>query len=153
MGLALDLIKRFEGFRSKPYLCSAGVPTIGYGSTYYLDGVKVTLSDPPITREAAEELAAAIAAEYEAATYKLCPTLLAEPEPRRAAVVSWVYNFGVVRFKAYTFRKRLLARDWEGAAAECRKWIWADGKKNAGLMARREIEAKLIQSGMSSMCS
>ena len=27
---AVDLIKHFEGYRSKPYLCSAGVPTIGY---------------------------------------------------------------------------------------------------------------------------
>ena len=25
----IGLIKKFEGFRAKPYLCSAGVPTIG----------------------------------------------------------------------------------------------------------------------------
>jgi lysozyme len=31
----LDLIKKFEEFRSEPYLCPAGVPNIGYGSTYY----------------------------------------------------------------------------------------------------------------------
>lgn len=30
---AIDLIKSFEGFRSKAYLCPAGKPTIGYGHT------------------------------------------------------------------------------------------------------------------------
>lgn len=40
----LDLIKSFEGFRSKPYRDIAGVPTIGYGNTYYENGVKVSLS-------------------------------------------------------------------------------------------------------------
>jgi len=47
----LAIIKYFEGFRAEPYLCSAGVPTIGYGSTYYEDGTKVTLDDEPITEE------------------------------------------------------------------------------------------------------
>jgi len=39
--VGLDLIKKFEGFSSKPYLCPAGIPTIGYGNTYYEDGTKV----------------------------------------------------------------------------------------------------------------
>jgi lysozyme len=43
------LICMFEGFSAKPYLCSAKVPTIGYGSTYYLNGRRVTLLDKPIT--------------------------------------------------------------------------------------------------------
>ena len=51
----LDLIKHFEGFRSVPYLCSAGVPTIGYGSTYYANGTRVKLSDSPISEDWAEE--------------------------------------------------------------------------------------------------
>ena len=38
----LDLIKKFEGLKLKPYLCSAGVPTIGYGNTLYENGKKVS---------------------------------------------------------------------------------------------------------------
>jgi hypothetical protein len=34
------LITKFEGFSAKPYLCSAKVPTIGYGNTYYTNGKK-----------------------------------------------------------------------------------------------------------------
>ena len=41
----LNLIKEFEGFSSKPYLCPAKIPTIGYGATFYKDGKKVTLQD------------------------------------------------------------------------------------------------------------
>lgn len=47
------LIANFEGLRLKPYLCSAGVPTIGYGSTFYPSGRKVTMRDNPITQETA----------------------------------------------------------------------------------------------------
>ena len=44
------LICEFEGLSLKPYLCSAKVPTIGYGNTYYLNGKRVTLLDGRITR-------------------------------------------------------------------------------------------------------
>ena len=47
-----------EGFSSPPYIPTQGdVPTIGHGSTQYEDGRKVKLTDPPITRKRAEELA------------------------------------------------------------------------------------------------
>ncbi len=51
-----DLIKLFEGLSLKPYLCSAKVPTIGYGNTFYENNKKVLMSDPPITKERADDL-------------------------------------------------------------------------------------------------
>ena len=50
------IIAGFEGLRLKPYLCSAGVPTIGYGNTFYPNGRKVTMKDKPITQEYAFEM-------------------------------------------------------------------------------------------------
>ena len=44
-----------EGLKLKPYLCSAGVPTIGIGSTIYPDGTRVTMLDKEITEEQANE--------------------------------------------------------------------------------------------------
>lgn len=41
----IQLILSFEGFSAKPYLDSAGIPTIGYGNTYYPGGKKVTMKD------------------------------------------------------------------------------------------------------------
>lgn len=45
--LVEPMIKEFEEFRSRPYPCPAGWPTIGYGTIKYPDGRKVTLSDKP----------------------------------------------------------------------------------------------------------
>jgi lysozyme len=52
----LEVIKQLEGEKLSPYLCSAGVPTIGYGSTIYENNTPVKMSDKPITKERAEEL-------------------------------------------------------------------------------------------------
>jgi len=51
--IGVSLIKRFEGLKLNAYLCSANVPTIGYGNTYYPNGVKVKLGDK-ISQEKAE---------------------------------------------------------------------------------------------------
>jgi lysozyme len=59
------LIKQFEGLKLNAYLCSANVPTIGYGNTYYPNGVKVKLGDK-ISQEQAEELLKDILKKFEA---------------------------------------------------------------------------------------
>ncbi len=51
-----NLVKKYEGFRSKPYKCPAGIPTIGYGSTFYLNGEKVSMHDSEISETFASEL-------------------------------------------------------------------------------------------------
>ena len=52
----LQIIKTFEGFRSSPYKCSAGVPTVGYGSTRGFDRRPIKMSMGSITEEQANEL-------------------------------------------------------------------------------------------------
>ena len=52
----IDLIHSFEGLSLTPYICPAGVPTIGWGNTYYPNGKKVTMKDKAITREQADEI-------------------------------------------------------------------------------------------------
>lgn len=48
----------YEGFAPKPEIPTKGdVPTIGHGSTHYGNGVQVKMTDPPITRQRAAELA------------------------------------------------------------------------------------------------
>ena len=48
-------IMRDEGYRSRPYLDTVGVPTIGYGSTCIL-GIPVTLAMPALSITAARDL-------------------------------------------------------------------------------------------------
>lgn len=141
--IALALMRRFEGFYPKPYLCPAGVPTIGYGSTYYQDGTRVTLTDPAISRERAEALLlATVQAVYLPAVLKLCPGL--DHPDRLAALIDFTYNLGGSALKGSTLRKRVNAGDWDAVPGELRKWDKAGGRVLRGLTIRREAEAALI---------
>lgn len=141
--IALPLIESFEGFRSAPYLCSAGVPTIGFGSTRYADGRRVTMLDSPISQEQARELLKlTVERDYLPAVIRLCPGL---DTPRRvAAIVSFAYNLGTGALESSTLRKRINAGDWPAARTEIMRWVRAGGRVLPGLVKRREAEAALI---------
>lgn len=141
--LAERLAMRFEGFRAQPYLCPAGVPTIGYGSTYYLDGRPVRLGDPAITETAARVmLRDLLTGEYLPAARRLCPT--ADTPGRLAALADFAFNLGVSRLQASTLRQRALAAEWDRVPGELRKWVYAGGRKLSGLVLRREAEIALL---------
>lgn len=143
VALAGPFIARWEGLVLTPYLCSAGVPTIGIGSTRYLDGRPVRLSDPPISREAAERLfALTTQRNYLPALLMLCPGI---DTPRRlCALLSWTYNLGAGNLRASTLRRRINAGEWDRVPAELRKWVRAGGREVRGLVRRREAEAALV---------
>lgn len=139
--LTLPLQRRFEGFRSSPYLCPAGVPTIGYGSTHYEDGIAVTLKDPQITRERAEQLLRhEVRVRCIPAVANLCPQVHAE---LAAALVDFVYNLGPGRLRSSTLRKKIQAGELEAVPAELRKWVYGGGRRLTGLVIRREAEILL----------
>ncbi len=140
---ALALMRRFEGFYQRPYLCPAGVPTIGYGATYYEDGTRVTLSDSAITRERAEALLLwHVRTVYLPAVVKLCPGL--DSPARLAALIDFAFNLGSGNLKSSTLRRRVNAGDWDDVPDELRKWNKAGGLVLRGLTLRREAEAQLI---------
>lgn len=61
---AITLLHHFEGLKVKPYFCPAGIPTIGFGNTYYEDGTKVTMKDPAISIKRAYALFEKVAPNY-----------------------------------------------------------------------------------------
>lgn len=141
--LGLPLIKKWEGLRLKPYLCSANVATIGYGSTYYLDGRRVTLKDPAITKTVAEALLVnTVMKTYLPAVLENCSTL--ETAGQFAAVLSWTYNLGVGALRGSSMRKAILKKDWDKALAQLQKWNKAAGKVQPGLVNRRADEAQVF---------
>ena len=142
--LAAALCCHFEGFRSKPYLCSAGVPTIGYGSTFYKDGTKVTLNDKPIDIHLATELLDfTISSIFLPSVIKLCPILVNYPN-RLGAIVSFTYNLGAGNLRVSTLRRRINEERWEDASNELLRWNKAGGVVNRGLTRRREAEKALF---------
>ncbi len=140
---AIVLCKRFEGLYLSPYLCPAGVPTIGYGATYYLDGRRVTLKDPPITRLTAEVmLREMVKKEYLPAVLKLCPGLTGTG--RRAAIIDFTFNLGAGQLRTSNLRKRILSDRWDLVPSELRKWVRGGGRVLRGLVLRREAEIALL---------
>lgn len=149
ISIAVRLCKQFEGFSSKPYLCPAGVATIGYGSTYYSNGSKVKLTDPWITEPAAAELLyTELQHKYLPSVIRLCPILVTEAASgnfkRINAILDFVYNLGAGNLQISTLRKKINASDWEAAAVEIMKWNKGGGKILPGLVRRRTAERQLL---------
>lgn len=136
------LITKWEGLKLTPYLCSAGVPTIGYGSTRYPNGSKVKLTDKPITKGQAFEIFFATISTYEKAVFTLTPDEINQNQFN--SLVSFAYNLGVNALKNSTLLKKVNANlNDPNIADEFRKWVNAGGKKMTGLVNRREDEIKM----------
>ena len=138
----INLVKQFEGFYSKPYLCPSQVPTIGYGSILYENGKKVTLNDPAITEERAIELMRwelnKKAIEVDAMTTD------AINQYQFDALVSFAYNCGSGALKGSTLLKRVNANPNDPTIKDAfLMWVKADGKTLKGLVNRRNAEANL----------
>ena len=134
----LSLIKSFEGFSAKPYKCPAGVPTIGYGATYYPDGKRVTMADKPVSEADATAMLRSMLASYEAGVSRYVQVPLTQGQ--FDALVSFAYNLGLSALKGSTLLRLVNARDYAGAAAQFARWNRAGGKVLPGLTRRREAE-------------
>lgn len=138
----VDLITKWEGLRLKPYLCSAGVPTIGYGSTRYADGRKVKLTDAPISKEMALLLFEKTITIYEDAVDVYTRDDISQNQFN--ALVSFAYNLGNQALKNSTLLKKVNANPKDiKIADEFKKWVNCNGKRVEGLVNRREDEIKM----------
>lgn len=150
LSIAADLCRRFEGFREKPYLCPAGIPTIGYGSTSYPGGKKVTLADNPITEPAARAiLVHELLHTYAPGVVRQCPILLSlamttNDWRKLNAIVDFAYNLGVGKLQTSTLRRKINAQDWDGAKEQLGLWVRGGGRVLPGLVKRRQAEAALL---------
>jgi lysozyme len=137
-----ELIKTFEGLSLKPYLCSAKVPTIGYGNTFYTNGVKVTMSDAPITQEKANEMLKVIADSFALKVSKIVPSGLTQNQFN--ALVSFAFNLGVQALTNSTLLRLVKINPNDGnIAKEFLRWNKAGGKVVDGLTKRRIKESSV----------
>jgi len=138
----IELIKKYEGFESKPYNCPAGVPTIGYGATYYPNGNVVTLNDEPISKEYASELLADMLGSYERAVNRYVTSDITQNQ--FDALVSFAYNLGNGALKSSTLLKKVNANPCdENITYQFNRWVKAGGRTLRGLVKRRAEEAEL----------
>lgn len=142
----IDLITKWEGLKLKPYLCSANVPTIGYGSTFYENGTKVKLTDPAITKQRADELFKNTLSTYENGVNTLTRDKVLS-QNQFNALVSFAYNLGISALKSSTLLKKVLRNPNDKTIAnEFNKWVNAGGVKVQGLVNRRLDESKMYYS-------
>lgn len=135
----INLIKDFEGLKLSAYLCSANVPTIGYGNTYYPNGVKVKLGDK-ITQSQAEELLIDILKKFEAIVNRKLKVKVSQNQ--FDALVSHTYNTG-----GSDTLFRLInngANDNDIRSWIETRYITGNGVKLKGLIRRRKSESELF---------
>ena len=141
---ALRIIREFEGCHLDAYLCPAGVPTIGWGSTRML-GREVRMGDRIHQATADALLQSDVEARYQRLV-ELLPMVRQWSGNRVAALVSWAYNVGLGAVQDSTLRKRLQAGEdpVKVVSEELPRWNKADGKPLAGLTRRRAAEVALF---------
>ena len=151
----IDLIKKFEGFSAKPYVCPAGKMTIGYGHVI-LPGEFLE----SVTQETAEALLHNDIEEREVIIKQAVTVDLSQGQ--FDALVSFVFNVGQGKKgiksgfvelrdgRPSTMLRLLNAGDYEGAAGQFGEWVYIKDKfgnsqKSKGLIRRRKAERELFQ--------
>jgi lysozyme len=153
----IDIVKHYERFYANPYLCPGNHATIGYGTTVYENGKIVRLTDPAITEPEAIELLMHDLKQSEKDVNFLLKVQVTQGQ--FDALVSFAYNVGSDIDKddiaeglgdstlLKYINRNIMQTDtaWKRIITiEFCKWIYAGGKKQGGLIARRQSEALLF---------
>ena len=136
MRITDDFVKKvmeFEGLRTKAYKCAGGVWTIGYGHTA---GVKPGMRCTRLQAEAwlREDLTVA-ANEVDKLGLELT-------QGQAEALTDFAFNLGIGALEGSTLLKKIRAgADAAEIQSEFRRWVYAGGEVQKGLVRRREWEA------------
>jgi lysozyme len=133
----LDLIKKFEGFSDKEYICPAGKPTIGYGHVI-LPSEHFPSS---ITKEEAEILLKNDLVSREKSLNILIKVVITQNQ--FDALISLIYNIGIKNFKQSTLLKFINDKLFDKIPDQFRRWKYINKVISKGLLNRREEEIKL----------
>jgi len=138
----INLIKLFEGYKPKAYLCPAGIVTIGYGSTMYTTGLKIKLGDT-INEQQANEL---LMWELRNKAFSLHGLKLNQNQID--SLLSFIYNLGIGAFAKSTLKKKIVVNPNDASIkAEFMKWnkarVGGQLMELKGLTRRRIAEAEL----------
>lgn len=138
----LNLIKRFEGVRNRPYRCSAGLWTVGVGHLIG-DGKLLPKSwDRTFTEKEINALLIRDLSRFERGVGMYIKVPLRQHE--YDALCSFAFNLGLGTLQRSTLRQKINRNDKEGAAKEILKYCRAGGKIIKGLQRRREAEYQMF---------
>lgn len=140
----IDLIKEFEGFRSKAYYCGSGVLTIGYGHTNFAGKPRIKPGDT-VTRAEAEEILRRDLVKYENAVKKALGSAVEQlNENQFSACVSLCYNVGARPFAIWSLGDYIREGRIIEAADRFLQYTGSSNPANRkGLLRRRKAERAL----------
>jgi len=133
-----ELIKKYEGLRLKAYLCPAGIPTIGYGTTYYPNGKQVSVGDIITQEEAERYLDIYLQKEVWSVFHRIKYELT---DGQKMAIASLVYNVGRSAFLSSKLFIAINRKDLYGIFKE---WDFGVKSRLKGLVKRRAEELYLF---------
>lgn len=140
----ITLITSFEGFSSTPYTDQNGIPTIGYGSTYYQDGTKVTMDDSSISQDQAVQILQSYVTKFENIINQ--HVIVELNQNQFDALVDFTYNIGPGNFVSSTLLHLLNQSEYDQVPAQFMRWNKTGGQVNPGLTRRRQAEINLWNS-------
>ncbi len=134
---AIDMIKRFEGLRLARYDDVDGNGTIGYGHLCKPgDHLNV------ITEDTANNLLHDDSLLSAASVIRFSSTPLNDNQ--YAALIDFVFNMGAGSYQRSTLRQKINRREFNDIYQELNKWVYGNGRKIPGLVARRKAEFSLF---------
>lgn len=133
----LAMIGTFEGLRTEAYLDAVGVPTICYGST------KNVALGQKVDKAYCDSLLKNETGHFGRQVLALVKVPVNQNQ--YDALVSFAYNVGIGNFAKSTLLKKLNRGEYDAAAKEFDRWVFAKGRKLPGLVKRRAAERELFQ--------
>jgi len=160
------LMHRYEGYRTKPYLCPAHIWTIGYGHVLYQEQIRLPMVRPPgktrddipmirsefplkpednrvWSKDEIEKLFSEGVTSFERGVLRLSPNLVGR-QGAFDAVVSFAFNAGLGNYQRSTIRMKNNRGEFEEAAEAFMLWTKGGGKELPGLVRRRRDEKALF---------
>ena len=138
----LQLIKKYEGYKTTPYRCPAGLYTVGYG---HLIGNGLQLPDEWNRTFSLGEIDALLRSDlvrFERGVQRYTTVHLLKSQSD--SLVSFSFNLGMGVYQRSTLRQKLNRGDYYGASKEFLKYTRAGGKVLKGLVRRRQAEYNLF---------
>jgi lysozyme len=133
----INLVKKHEGLRLTAYKDQGGVLTIGYGHT----GPDVHVGTVWTQSNANEALVKDLVTAETAINSLVTVTI---NQNQFDALVDFTYNLGVCNLKSSTLLKLINVSKFYLASQQFTSWDHCCGIVNAGLLTRRNEEAKLF---------
>ena len=164
--VGVALMHKYEGYRTRPYLCPAHIWTIGYGHVLYQEQIRLPMMRPegkadipmirkemPLkpgdnrvwTKQEIDKLFEDDVASFERGVLRLVPGS-AGRQGRFDALVSISFNFGLGNLQRSSIRIKANRGEWEAAADAFLLWNKGGGKVLPGLERRRKDERALFLS-------